>query len=82
MGSRVTEGGGGRRIKRAAMGWMISPCLQGYTLQLYHCRAGQWWCEGRASVGQWKGDTDRSSHQNELKKTETPLSGCDLHIQN
>lgn len=42
MGSRVTEGGGGRRIKRAAMGWMISPCLQGYTLQLYHCRAGQW----------------------------------------
>lgn len=69
--------GGGRRIERVAMGWMISPCLQGYTLQLYHCRTGEWKRQsglgGGGWVKLWKGDTDRSSRETELKKTEAPF---------
>lgn len=42
-----SQQGGGRRIKRLAVGWMISPCLQGYSVQLYHGGAGQWgWLRG------------------------------------
>jgi hypothetical protein len=28
-------------IERVVMGWMITSCLQGYTLQLYHRRASR-----------------------------------------
>ena len=48
----------GRGIERVAMGWMISPCLQGYTLQLYHRRTGRA-TRGGAGGAVWKGGVAR-----------------------
>lgn len=61
-GVRRINGGG-------ATGWMINPCLQGYTLQLYLCRVGQ-----REGGGTW---TDH--HLGPHYSTEAPSSASDFH---
>ena len=62
-------------IERVVMGWMITSCLQGYTLQLYHCRASR---EGREEGGS---DMESPSQGTELKKAEAPSSDSDLHVE-
>lgn len=59
-------------IERVVMGWMITSCLQGYTLQLYHRRASR---EGGG------GDMDSPSQGTEIKKAEAPSSDSDLQVE-
>lgn len=47
---RKKWGGGMGEIERVVMGWMISPCLQGYPLQLYQRRA-DWQRRGEVAQG-------------------------------